>query len=120
MRLLTSSLCFLVASLCCSTATAELNLYDPLPAQTEQMDDVTFQSWAKEHNRDAYNFAYQASKAFQENVTIVTDSQFETTGYSGYYGFPISGMRRETTRAYSRNTWGGGPVLIVNPYVRDH
>lgn len=133
---------FLLATLCVLLATANLQaiqpiplneptvsvwtlgVYEPLPAFTKSMDDDEFASWAKLHNEHAYFMARQRADEFNcrqsQITTSVLTEEFDNYGsLGGLFNFPQRGYSRTTQQYYSPKRWGGGPVLIINPYYRD-
>ncbi len=113
----------------------EINIFDALPGYTLQMPDKLFQKWAKAHNEAARRRASQraedwvvrnpAMDVFVQNNDYDSSStlnQSESANSNGATVDAASSTKYNGTsvqRTYrSRDRWGGGPVVIINPYVR--
>ncbi len=112
-----------------------LGIYDALPDYTKSMSDVMFMKWAKAQNAMAYKKAQQRADEWAARNpaldTYIQDNNYNSTSTldqtegetsSGAEVSATSGTKyngRSVQRTYrDRNRWGGGPVLVINPYVR--
>ena len=112
-----------------------INIFDALPEYTFQMPDALFQKWAKAHNNAAYRHAQQNAEDWvirnpamdvfvQDNDydSSSTLNQSESANSNGATVDAASSTKYNGTsvqRTYrDRNRWGGGPVVIINPYTR--
>jgi hypothetical protein len=113
----------------------EINIFDALPEYTLQMPDGLFQKWAKAYNEAAHRRASQRAEDWmirnpamdvfvQENDydSSSTLSQSESANSNGATVDAVSSTKYNGTsiqRTYrDRDRWGGGPVVIINPYAR--
>jgi hypothetical protein len=114
---------------------ANLNVYDPLPEYTKSMPDHVFVLWAKAQNEMAYRKAQQrADEWVARNPALdiyVQDNDYDSTStldqteQATSTGADVNATSRtkysgtNVQRTYrDRSRWGGGPVLVINPYVR--
>ncbi len=91
--------------------------FEQLPASVRQLPDAMYIQWIKMHNQLAREEARSRADVFNSRrssvITTVTDS------YDGYANRRQYNEGAQTVlRDYSTPRWGGGPVLILNPYYR--
>ena len=106
-----------------------LNVYDEIPTVIKDAPDDVYKTYAEVHNNLAYKHARDLANGYldspseviidvtkiTERGTIPTLLDFNSRSNRSYQ----SSRTEETlTRSYSKPRWGGGPVLILNPYVR--
>lgn len=87
-----------------------------LPEYTQRLSDEAFEMWAKQQNRMARQHVQR--RADEWNVrnpireTYVTEDNLSIPVYNEY-------RARSVQRVYQSHVpWGGGPLMIINPYVR--
>lgn len=112
-----------------------LSVFDPLPMYTRGMPDDLFAAWAKAQNKMSYLKAQQRANEWDARNpaldTYVQDNDYTSTSdLDQSEGATSNGAKvgASSTTRYSghsvhrtfrtRNRWGGGPVVIINPYVR--
>ena len=115
----------------------ELRLLDPLPDYVYAMPRATYIEWGKFHNDGAFASAAAAAQAFRDKTPYSPTYISTTTGSidSATLGDRDNSYCGDTTldtylsRTYftssttfrtfeDRNAWGGGPVVIINPYAK--
>lgn len=112
-----------------------LGVFDPLPLYTRVYKDGAFVKWARAQNQMAYRIAREKADNWvirnpaldvyvQDNDYISTSdldqdeggtsngASVGATSSTRYFGHSVQRTYRPQTR------WGGGPVVLVNPYVR--
>lgn len=112
-----------------------LNIFDALPGYTTSMSDEMFMKWAKAQNKMAYRKAqqradewnarnpaldyyiqeneYSSNSDLNQNETgSSTNATVNSESNTDYDGTNIQRTHR------SADNWGGGPVIIINPYYR--
>lgn len=107
--------------------TTTLNVFDPLPASVLTLPMKDYTRWAKSHNKLAYEKAEYRARQFNKrhprpSITVIT-TEYIGTPLIDYYGGSTRttirrGMIRQTQQTYRQPPWGGGPVVIINPYCR--
>ena len=114
---------------------ANLGLFDPLPKSVQEMSDEEYAGWAKLQNEfairqaedraDAYASRHPATYVLTQENTYTSSntlSQYESgDGFSAALnaktGTSYSG--KGSQRSYlTTPRWGGGPVVVLNPYTR--
>lgn len=118
-----------------ATPTEDIGLFDLLPPGTELMSNELFAKWAKAQNgaackraverADAHAERYPIRYALAAENTYTLSSLLDQTDSATYTSARV---KAHTSTSYSgRNVqvampvttrWGGGPVVIINPYVR--
>lgn len=106
-----------------------LKYHEPLPRYVQKESMAGYAEWARLHNKLALQAAYARHNERSYNIpptTVITKQYHEystATGGLGLFSLPThydsNRSERTTTRIYSRNTWSGGPVLLINPYFRN-
>ncbi len=106
-----------------------LNYHEPLPRYVQKESMAGYAEWARLHNRAALQAAYDKHDRLTYHIppTTVTTKQYSeystATGRRGLFSLPnryeSNRSERTITRTYSRDTWSGGPVLLINPYFRN-
>lgn len=106
-----------------------LKCHEPLPEFIRKAPLDVYAVWAKLHNRVALTAAYAKHdrRGYVIPPTTVTTKQYReystATGGRGFFSLPThyesNRSERTITRTYSRDTWSGGPVLLINPYFRN-
>ena len=113
----------------------DINIFDPLPAYTNVMSDEMFVKWAKTHNLMVYRLAQQRADEWNARNPVldlyVQESDYTSTSglNQNESGTPNSSSvdassttnydGKNIQRTYrSSDVWGGGPVVIINPYFR--
>lgn len=76
--------------------------FEQLPAAVHQLPDDMYVQWIKIHNRLASEKARQHAGDLRSAITTITSNRYDQV----------------TIRDYHSPRWGGGPVLILNPYYR--
>ena len=103
--------------------------HEPLPEFIQKAPMDVYALWARLHNQAALATAYAKhdKRGYFIPPTTVTTKQYReystATGGRGLISLPnrydSNRSERTTTRTYSRDTWSGGPVLLINPYFRN-
>lgn len=113
----------------------DLGIFDPLPIYARHMPDDVFVLWAKAQNKMAYLKARQRANEWDARNpsmdTHVQDNEYTSTSdLDQSEGATSNGAKvgATSTTKYSghsvqrtfrdRNRWGGGPVVVINPYCR--
>lgn len=113
----------------------DLSVFDPLPIYTHGMPDDVFAKWAKAQNKMAYLKSRQRANEWDARNpaldTYVQDNNYTSTSdLDQSEGATSNGAKvgassitmysgHSVHRTFrSRNRWGGGPVVIINPYYR--
>lgn len=113
----------------------DLGVFDPLPIYTHDMLNDVFVKWAKAQNKMAYLKARQRANEWDARNpaldTYVQDNDYTSiSDLDQSEGATSNGAKvdAKSTTKYSghsvqrtfrdRNRWGGGPVVVINPYVR--
>jgi len=112
----------------------EVTPYSELPVYTNSMPDEIFIKWAKAQNEMAYLKARQRADEWRARHpsidTFVQDNDYSSTSTldqeesassTGASVDATSNTRYNGTNiqwTYRQSSWGGGPVTIINPYVR--
>lgn len=86
-----------------------LQIHDPLPDYVYFLDRNVYIQWVKLQNQGAYTQAKELASKNQER-TYVWDDTIKRGRYLQYEGKFISS-------AYMNQMYGGGPVILINPYV---
>ena len=88
---------------------------EPLPSYTQGMSDKLFEVWAKQQNDMArQHVARRADQWNRRNPVTHTYAQDGslTFGRTEYH-------TQNVQRTYGSHVpWGGGPLTLINPYVR--
>lgn len=110
-----------------------LGPYDELPDYVYSMPRAVYQKWVKMQNAGAYRQAQRMADDFAARHplidTYVQDSDYVTTvdqeqheevdhnsaDFSGRQSTRYAGQNKQ--RTYRDQRWGGGPVLLLNPYT---
>ena len=87
-----------------------------LPVYTQQLSDESFEMWAKQQNRMARQHVQQRADEWNTRnpvrETYVTEDSLSIPVYNEY-------RARSVQRVYQSHVpWGGGPLTLINPYVR--
>lgn len=101
------------------------NATELLP-QTLRMTPDEFEVWASRHNDEAYARAAQLARP-GERAIVESESAITTTNTAGgtYFDWtcgrlPVQAQtitsRTHSQRVYTMPGYGGGPVLLINPY----
>ena len=108
-----------------------IQITDPLPDYVYSMTRKDYIKWAKAQNACAYHEAELIADKFKQRnpyrETYVQRNYGESesvgvmdTGYVDYNAWVertyYSGA--STFTVYKQNAWGGGPVVIINPYAK--
>ena len=114
---------------------ANLGLFDPLPTYVQGMSDEEYIGWAKSQNEfairqaedraDAYASRHPATYVLtQENSYTSSNSLSQVESGDGF----SASLNARTGASYSGKgsqrsflttpRWGGGPVVVLNPYTR--
>jgi len=112
-----------------------IGVFDKLPIYTVPMSDEAFAKWARAQNAAAYQRARDRADGWivrnpaldvlvqtndytstsdlnQSDQASSTGATIGATSETRYSGISMQRTYRTQTR------WGGGPVVIINPYVR--
>jgi hypothetical protein len=112
-----------------------LTILQPLPEAVQNASMAQYKVWAELHNELSYERARMRSDAEAKRdrrlPVTVSDNQYRDAGQSegtrreGFlntYQYPRrfnqNGSSRTTDRVMPVQRWGGGPVVILNPYVK--
>lgn len=105
-----------------------LNALEPLPAAILTLPMADYTRWAKAHNKLAHEKADYRAREYNKryprsSITVIT-TEYEGTPLIEYgYRAPTRttirrGIIRQTYRTYRQPPWGGGPIILINPYYR--
>lgn len=111
----------------------EIGLFEPLPAEVQAMPPSLRLKWIKAYNETAILQAQRRADSFRARNPVVA-TQVQDQGYtsqgsldqnanSGYYNSHVSAQTkttyqgRSTQRTYRPEQYGGGPVVLINPYT---
>jgi len=101
----------------------EIRAFQPLPDYVKRLSDEDYYHWARLHNILAIERAQREADEFEKRnpPTTVYIERFKSNGR-------VDGNRWGSSRYNHGHTfesyaihpprWGGGPVLILNPYCR--
>lgn len=104
-----------------------LNLYEPLPEYIHTVPMEVYTQWAKAHNDLAYGEAQYRAQKFNKRyprpitTVVITEYAGNPQEHSHHQSRRTNikrGILRQTHRTYISTPWGGGPVLLINPYFR--
>ena len=112
-----------------------LNIFDALPAYTNAMSDEMFVKWAKAQNEMAYRQAqkradewnarnpaldfYVQTNDYDSDSDLNQQEKATSTGATVNAESDTRYRGRSTQQTFrDRNRWGGGPVVLINPYFR--
>lgn len=83
------------------------NILSPLPDEVYSMSRNEYEQWCWDQNEEALNTAQHDA------------SKFNSTRQNIY--LRIGTYPNNTViRSYSETSWGGGPVVVLNPYAKRH
>lgn len=132
MRILIALLCFFCATNVAIAQQQEvqtldfrtLELFEPLPEVMQTAPMEVYAAWARAHNQIAYARAKCRADEFNNRHPVssvyVIENQYTNLHRTNNFYQPYkSGTVRETYRTYSPKTYGGGPVMVINPYFRN-
>jgi hypothetical protein len=111
----------------------EIGLFDPIPKWVLDMGPEFRIKWAKAHNEtavlkaqqraDAYRARNPVRETYVQNQEYNSSSSLDQNANNGYYNSQINAETQTTYRGRSSQTtyredqWGGGVVVILNPYT---
>jgi hypothetical protein len=111
-----------------------LHILQELPAYVQRMPDDVYVKWCQLQNAGALREAQRRADDYQARHplidTYVQDSEYTTqvdqsqheevcptsADFTGKQSTKYSGKNRQFT--YRNQRWGGGPVVVLNPYAR--
>lgn len=118
-----------------ATPAEHIGLFDLLPSDTSLMSNELFAKWAKAQNEAAYKRAEAAADAHVARhpirYALVAENIYTSGGsldQTDSATYTSAHVRAKTTTSYAgrqvqismplTTRWGGGPVVVINPYVR--
>jgi hypothetical protein len=104
-----------------------LTILEEIPAAVKAAPDYLYQRWVEEHNQLQLARAKHFADQVQQGAgVIVTDYEFTSnqnlrSSRRGLIAVPDRQQERykRTTTTYTPDRWGGGPVVILNPFCRE-
>ena len=90
-----------------TSQSAEFNILSPLPDAVYSMSRAEYEQWCWDQNEEALSRAQSEARKFNSTR-------------------PRSYMRIGTypndivIQSYAEPSWGGGPVVVLNPYAKRH
>lgn len=92
-----------------------LKISDDVPDYAAKMTPEQYKVWAEMQNEMAY---YEAARRASEQSfgRTVYSTTLQTFRNFGYWWGRGSSVTAATSETWTPTQWGGGPVLIINPY----
>lgn len=127
--------CFVLTTNLNAQVFSPLHLFEAVPDIVKQLTDAQYKVWAIQHNEAAHrNTTFAASNVVVsptastriDNTFSESDNRPTSNVFSSLFDTPQRrhvnwnrGSNRSVTTTFTQDRWGGGPVLLLNPYCRD-
>lgn len=92
----------------------DLTLFDEYPEYVQRMSPEKFKVWATLQNEMAYFAAARRASERSFGRTVYNTTMNTLRNFGWFRGSSVSTV---TTETWTPTQWGGGPVIIINPYV---